>query len=84
MRAGTALENWRAAEKSLAAIDGRIAELRRHSELSPTEASALTRLNRARESISRLADKWWAHHLEGFAQPTADAGPGEPGNRDKD
>ena len=63
MRVGTALENWRAAEKSLSAIDVRIELLSGREDLSPEEACTLAALGRAREAASRLADKCWTLYL---------------------
>jgi hypothetical protein len=71
MRVGTPLENWRAAEKSLAAIDQRISKIRERKYLSPAEERALSPLDRARETARRLADKYWALHLEDLDQKTS-------------
>jgi hypothetical protein len=66
MRVGTPLENWRVAQKSLSAIDQRIAELLRRSDLPPVETKALPALVRARETAKRLADKCWARYRRNF------------------
>jgi len=71
IRVGTPLENWRAAEKSLSAIDQRIGKIRERKYLPPAEARALSALDRARETARRLADKYWALHLEDLDQKTS-------------
>jgi hypothetical protein len=60
-----------AAEKSLAAIDQRIAEIRERKYLFPAEERALSPLDRARETARRLAHKYWALHLEDPDQKTS-------------
>jgi hypothetical protein len=65
MRVGTPLENWRIAEKSLSAIDRRIADIL-GSDLSPAEPKALSALVRARETAKRRADECWAHYRRDF------------------
>lgn len=72
MKVATALENWRAAEKTLAAIEARIDTLGRRDDLSAEDERQLAALRRARESASTRADKCWALHLEDQKQRSAD------------
>jgi hypothetical protein len=84
MRVGTPLENWRIAERTLSAIDQRIAELRDRTYLSSADSGALAALERARDAACRLADKCWALYRQEFdrriiqAAPEADHSPAEP------
>jgi hypothetical protein len=64
MRLETALKNWRAAEKTLSAIDERIAKLSHGKELSAEGASADSKLGRAREAARRRADECWVRYLQ--------------------
>jgi hypothetical protein len=66
MRVGTPLENWRVAEKSLSAIDQRIADILGRSDLSPAEPTALSALVRARATAKRRADECWALYRRDF------------------
>ena len=74
MRVGTCLENWRAAEKSLAAIEGRIADLTGAPDPTASEARELAELARAKDAASKLADKYWVLYLEDWGR-TANATP---------
>jgi hypothetical protein len=66
MRVGIPLENWRVAEKSLSAIDQRIADFLGRRDLTPAEPKALSALVRARETAKRRADECWAHYHRDF------------------
>jgi hypothetical protein len=72
VRVGTPLENWRAAESSLSAIDRRIADLSGRQDPSSAESSTIADLRRARTTAKERADRCWVLYLNDIARREKD------------